>query len=149
MKARYRHTNIVSKDWEALAQFYEDVFGCVRVPPARDYTGSWLERGTGVSGAHIRGSHLRLPGVGEDGPTLEIFQYDQNLPKAEAAANREGLAHLAFEVDDVDSALALVLEHGGKTLGEVVYRDVEGIGRIIFVYATDPEGNIVELLKWE
>ena len=43
----------------------------------------------------------------------------------------------------------MVLEHGGKKLGEVVTHDVEGIGRIVFVYATDAEGNIVELLKWE
>ena len=115
----------------------------------RDYAGRWLERGTGVSGAHIRGAHLRLPGFGEEGPTLEIFQYDRNLPKAHAAANREGLAHLAFDVEDVEGALALILENGGKSLGEIVTHDAEGIGRIIFVYATDPEGNIIEILKWE
>ena len=36
----------------------------------------WLDSATGINGAHLRGMHLRLPGYGEHGPTLEIFQYD-------------------------------------------------------------------------
>jgi len=30
-----------------------------------------------VQNAHLRGIHWRLPGYGEEGPTLEIFSYDQ------------------------------------------------------------------------
>src|SRR5678815_5648625 len=29
---RYVHTNLIARDWRALARFYEDVFGCVPVP---------------------------------------------------------------------------------------------------------------------
>jgi predicted enzyme related to lactoylglutathione lyase len=39
MKAQYKHTNIIAKDWERLAKFYEDAFGCVRVPPERHLSG--------------------------------------------------------------------------------------------------------------
>jgi len=148
MSIRYRHTNIVAEDWDALARFYEQVLGCVRVPPEREHVGEWLERGTGVPGAHIRGVHLRLPGFDADGPTLEIFTYAANLPKPVTAANREGLAHLAFEVDNVEDALALILEHGGRAVGEVVTHEVPGVGRLIFAYATDPEGNILEIQRW-
>ena len=28
MNIKYVHTNIISRDWRRLAQFYEDVFGC-------------------------------------------------------------------------------------------------------------------------
>ena len=73
--ARYVHTNLIARDWRALAAFYRSVFGCVDVPPERDYSGPGLEAGTGVSGAALRGIHLRLPGNGADGPTLEIFTY--------------------------------------------------------------------------
>ena len=31
MKANYRHTNIIARDWQALAKFYQDVFGCKMV----------------------------------------------------------------------------------------------------------------------
>jgi hypothetical protein len=39
MKARYKYTNLIARDWQRLAQFYEDVFGCVRVPPERHLSG--------------------------------------------------------------------------------------------------------------
>jgi hypothetical protein len=71
--AKYVHTNLIAEDWRALADFYQRVFGCVPVPPERDFQGEALEAGTGIPGAHLRGVHLRLPGWGEDGPTLEIF----------------------------------------------------------------------------
>jgi len=148
MNATYKHTNIVARDWKALARFYEEAFGCIRVLPERSLTGSWLERATGVRGAEIAGVHLRLPGCGADGPTLEIFQYTRNEAKPPAMANREGFGHIAFEVSDVESALAAVSSHGGNALGEVTTHEVEGVGRICLVYAADPEGNIVELQSW-
>ncbi|MBN1439433.1 MAG: VOC family protein [Anaerolineales bacterium] len=142
---KYKHTNIISKDWRALVHFYEEVFECVRVPPERHMAGEWLERGTGVPGAAIDGVHLRLPGWGEAGPTLEIFQYARNEPKPAPAANREGFSHLAFEVENVEACLRAVIARGGRAIGSAVSRTVEGVGRLTFVYAADPEGNILEL----
>ena len=146
---KYKHTNIIAKDWQALARFYEEVFGCIRVPPERHLEGEWLARGTGVPGARFSGVHLRLPGCGDAGPTLEIYQYSRNEPKAVPAANREGFSHIAFEVEDVAGVLAQILAHGGKSIGTVVSQDLEGIGRLTFVYAADPEGNILELQSWK
>lgn len=45
MQARYIHTNLIADDWRSLSRFYVEVFGCVPVPPERDYTGSDLEKG--------------------------------------------------------------------------------------------------------
>jgi hypothetical protein len=45
--------------------------------------------------------------------------------------------------------LERILKHGGRTLGEVVSHQVSGVGKLTFVYATDPEGNIVELQHWD
>jgi predicted enzyme related to lactoylglutathione lyase len=42
-----------------------------------------------------------------------------------------------------------VLLHGGGKLGEITERKLEGIGVVTFVYMTDPEGNIVELVNWK
>ena len=148
MLAKFVHTNIVAQDWQRLAQFYEKVFGCVPVPPERDLQGQWLDDGTGLPGAHIRGIHLRLPGYGDDGPTLEIFQYNSQATRPETAINRPGFAHIAFAVDDVAAARASVLNAGGGAVGEVVSLDVPGAGTVTFAYVTDPEGNIVELQRW-
>jgi len=148
LRARYVHTNLVARDWRKLARFYERIFGCTPVPPERDLAGQWLEDGTGVPGAHIRGVHLRLPGHGADGPTLEIFQYTPEEERPETAVNRPGFAHIAFAVDDVKAARDAVVAAGGGTVGQVVCLEVPGAGTVTFVYLTDPEGNIIELQHW-
>lgn len=148
MRAKYKHTNIVAKDWRALVAFYEDVFGCSVVPPPRDLSGVWLEQGTGVRDAHLVGVHLLLPGHGEGGPTLEIYQYGRSEPRPAVAAEREGITHIAFEVDDVAEAARLVLARGGRRVGDVTSAEVPGVGLLTFVYLADPEGNIIELQAW-
>lgn len=148
MEIKYKHTNIISRNWRRLARFYQEVLGCMIIPPERNLTGTWLDTGTGVINAHLRGAHLRLPGCGDDGPTLEIYQYTRNAPRATTAANREGIMHLAFEVDDVESITSAVLENGGSKIGDIVSSQVEGVGLLTFVYLADPEGNIIELQSW-
>jgi catechol 2,3-dioxygenase-like lactoylglutathione lyase family enzyme len=149
MRAIYRHTNIISEDWNKLARFYETVFGCIRVPPERHLSGRWLDKGTGVVNAKLSGVQLRLPGHGDSGPTLEIFQYAENAERLPPAPNREGIGHLAFEVDDVAEAMAEVLANGGRKVGEITSFEVEGIGVISFVYIADPEGNMIELQAFD
>ena len=146
---RFAHTNIIAKDWRTLAQFYVDVFGCRVQPPERKQSGEWLTRGTGVPDAALEGVHLLLPGHGERGPTLEVFSYAETLEHEPGPANRQGLAHLAFEVDDVEAVSTKVTQHGGSLEGSVTERLVEGVGTLTFVYARDPEGNIIEIQAWE
>ncbi len=148
MKAVFRHVNIIAADWERLARFYEEVFGCVRIPPERRISEPWLAKGTGVKGAALRGIKLALPGCGAGGPSLEVFQFDVVKGKPPAAANRRGYGHLAFEVEDAAAALREVVARGGSALGVVAsHEDERGI--FTFVFASDPEGNILELTHWK
>lgn len=149
MPTKYAHTNIIAEDWEALAQFYTDVFNCVFVPPQRNQSGKWLEQGTGVPNASLEGVHLRLPGHGDSGPTLEIYSYKQMADKPPPLPNRKGYGHLAFSVDDVAEKVAEVAAKGGRMLGEVITREIPGAGIITFTYVADPEGNIIELQSWQ
>lgn len=149
LHATFGHVNVVAHDWRRLAQFYEQVFGCVPVPPERDYRGADLDRGTGLRDAHLTGAHLRLPGRGPDGPTLEIYSYDQLAEGGDRArANRLGWGHLAFAVDDVGLAREAVLSSGGGVVGEVVTLRTADGRRVTWCYVTDPEGNAVELQSW-
>lgn len=148
MGVKYVHTNIIAQDWKLLARFYISVFDCVPKPPERDLSGDWLDGLTGVDAAHISGMHLVLPGFGHDGPTLEIFQYDQNVANLAKAINVEGFGHIAFAVSDVDAYLQRIIDHGGSALGRVVRSHVSGVGMLHVVYARDPEGNIIEVQKW-
>jgi predicted enzyme related to lactoylglutathione lyase len=148
MKAKYVHTNLIAKDWRALAQFYIDVFGCEVVPPERDYTGDALDAGVGFKNAHLVGAHLRLPGWGENAPTLEIYNYNMLLDANTKAVNRVGFGHIAFEVDDVSRAREIVLSNGGSAIGEVVTLTTKTGARVTWCYVADPEGNAIELQAW-
>jgi predicted enzyme related to lactoylglutathione lyase len=145
--ARYVHTNLIGHDWRALAAFYRLVFGCVDVPPERDFASREVEAGTGVPGAALRGIHMRLPGFGLDGPTLEIFSYSQLADAPTPVANRPGLAHIAFAVRSVADARAEVIASGGGVIGDIVTLTTSR-GTVTWCYVTDPEGNIVELQTW-
>ena len=148
MHARYVHTNLIARDWKQLARFYQDVFGCVSAPPERDYSGEAFDRLANLEGARQRGMHLRLPGWGDDGPTLEVFEYTPDLEKPDTRVNRHGFGHIAFTVDDVHQALERVLGAGGGQVGEVVTLTRADGKQVMVVYATDPEGNVVELQRW-
>lgn len=143
--ARYGHTNLIARDWKSLSRFYQELFGCTPVPPVRDFKGPDLERGSGIAGAELRGEHLRLPGHGPEGPTLEIFNYNLLEEAPVPAVNRPGFGHIAFVVDDVPAAREAVLAAGGRPGGEVVTLTNALGQRLTWVYVTDPEGNILEL----
>ena len=146
--AKFVHTNLIARDWKKLVRFYSKVFGCEPKGPERDMAGAWLDGLTSLRNAHLRGVHLRLPGYDDNGPTLEIFGYDQLIEGELPGVNRFGFAHIAFGVDDVDQALQAVITAGGSTVGDVVTTQVDGVGLLRVVYARDPEGNIIELQKW-
>jgi len=147
--SKYVHTNLIAQDWRSLANFYQKLFGCIPVPPERDLQGEKLEAGAGLPGAHLRGIHLRLPGHGESGPTLEIFSYIPSAERMPAAVNRPGFAHIAFQVADVPAARKDVLAAGGQAVGEIVTIQIADGRKVTWCYVTDPEGNILELQAWD
>ena len=144
----YSHTNLIAKDVSRMISFYRDVLGCQSIGETRDLSGEWVERLTGIPGAHIFGEHLALPGYPAGGPTLEIFGYDFVLPQTVKAVNASGFAHIAFAVDDVAETLRQVLACGGGQIGELVENRYADGRTITVVYTTDPEGNILELQSW-
>ena len=148
MNIKYVHTNIISKDWKKLADFYINVFDCKPIHPQRDIKGKWLDKGTGVEDAHIKGIHLRLPAYGENSPTLEIYEYSKIIDSERSYANKQGFGHIAFHVDDINFVLKNALENGAVKIGELSRQSIEGVGLLTFIYIQDPEGNIIELQNW-
>ena len=145
---KFAHTNIVSVNWKKLADFYLKTFDCKIVPPIRKQSGEWLEKGTGLENAKLEGVHLLLPGYGENGPTLEIYQYTNIQSQEPILPSKRGFGHIAFEVEDVEKTLESLINNGGKAFGEITKRRVQDIGEITFIYARDPEGNLIELQSW-
>ena len=148
VEARFGHVNLTGRDWRRLAAFYTEVFGCEFVPPERDIQGDVLDRATGLHEAHLTGAHLRLPGLGSNGPTLEIFSYDALQERPTPSPDRPGWGHVAFAVDDVGAALDAVVAAGGGRLGDIVATRTADGRTVTWCYVTDPEGNLVELQAW-
>ncbi|NOX85173.1 MAG: VOC family protein [Chlorobi bacterium] len=142
---KFAHINLIAQDWKKLTRFYTDVFGCQPVYPERDLKGDWIDKLTGIQGSHIKGMHLKLPGC-EDGPTLEIFQYEPHKHRTGShQINRQGFGHIAFKVENVNEMAVRVLNAGGKYYGETVEKEIPGVGILTAVYMEDVEGNIIEL----
>jgi catechol 2,3-dioxygenase-like lactoylglutathione lyase family enzyme len=146
--ARFGHVNVTSPDWRRLAAFYTDVFGCEFVPPERNIRSADLDAATGLHDAHLTGAHLRLPGHGDAGPTIEIFSYEELSPYAGADVARAGWGHIAFQVADVPAAWQTVQQAGGGRVGEVITTRTADGRQVTWCYATDPDGNIIELQAW-
>ena len=146
---RFAHTNIIGTNWKVLVEFYINTFDCKIVPPIRKQSGEWLENAIGLKNAKLEGAHLLLPGYREKGPTLEIFQYE-NVEKQESIApNKRGFGHIAFEVENVQETLNILLKNGGSISGEITKKVIKGVGEITFIYDRDPEGNLVQLQNWK
>ena len=63
--------------------------------------------------------------------------------------NRPGFSHIAFAVDSVDQARAEFLAAGGTPIGDVVTLTTSTGATVTWCYVADPEGNIVELQRWD
>jgi catechol 2,3-dioxygenase-like lactoylglutathione lyase family enzyme len=101
-----------------------------------------------VKGTRLTGVHLRMPGFGEYGPTIEIFNYSQLEDAPAPKVNRPGFSHIAFAVDSVDAARQEFLSAGGSPVGDVVTLTTPAGSKVTWCYVADPEGNIVELQHW-
>ncbi|MEM1486017.1 VOC family protein [Oscillospiraceae bacterium PP1C4] len=104
---------MIAKDSAKLISFYKKVLNCRSIGETRDLHGDWLDQMTGIKNAHIIGEHLCLPGYEENHPTLEIFSYNEMETINSTQVNRCRIAHLAFEVDDVEETLNKILAEGG------------------------------------
>ena len=90
--------------------------------------------------------HLRLPGGGADGPTLEIFSYSH----AEGPRRRQPPRFRAHRVCGGVGQRGARRGAGRRrrAVGEVVTMAIAGGGRVTWCYVTDPERNIIELQAW-
>lgn len=90
---------------------------------------------------------LDLVYLQRDGFRLELLGYARPGTIGEPAPepmNRLGFTHLSFRVDDVDSMIAAIVEHGGRALAD---RTVKFDGGNRGVMATDPDGNLLEFIE--
>ncbi len=83
---------------------------------------------------------LRAPGL-----RLELFCYRETPPVSPVAGERTlGFRHLAFRVDDIDEAVARLIDEG-ILAPDAKVREVPGLARLVFV--KDPDGIEIEIMQ--
>ena len=144
MITRLDHINIVVRDLERTAAFFR-VLGFSASEPA-ELSGEWISAVVGLKEVRARYCVLRHPG---SATTIELLSYQHPPPEPPSAciadANRVGLRHIAFEVEDIESEMQRLRQAGAEFLsGAHVYPQT---GKKL-VYFRGPEGILLELAQY-
>jgi catechol 2,3-dioxygenase-like lactoylglutathione lyase family enzyme len=134
---RVDHLSYTVSDIDRSVAFYA-MFG---FEPVNRYQvdGKLIEQAVDIEDADVDIQLIRRP----DGLTLELIEYT-GQPSSRAAHNSQvGAAHLAFVVDDINSAYKQLLAERVAFLS-APNRDKYGE---FWVYLRDPDGIIVELMQ--
>jgi catechol 2,3-dioxygenase-like lactoylglutathione lyase family enzyme len=135
------HIGLVVEDLDETVRFLELLgFGCSE-PGV--FSGEWIDQIIGLDDVTVETVMARAP----DGTDMfEVVRFRSPSAGAQEpapAANRPGLRHVAFKVDDVRAVVDRVREAGWDTVGEIV--DYESM--FLLCYVRGPEGLIVELAE--
>ena len=140
MRARsFSHCGITVSNFNRAVRFYWDVFGCPLVgvadtPPER------VRTFFGVDGPQptCRIGWIRVPG----GATLEIFEFQPQLPAGAVPWNRVGLTHISFNVRNTQRWYDYLVSKGV----ECVSRPERSPRGHTFFFAKDMDGNLIEMM---
>jgi len=149
------HVNIVVADMPVMTAFYRDLLGLV-VTKQVTITGEWVEQTVGLKDVIGHVVYLE-PANTEGGTRLELIHYESPAgvrPEALGQSNTQGLRHLAFKVDDIDTLTDRLRSQGVHVFSAVqTVPDAQvtyaGGMRKRLVYFHDPEGNLLELCEYK
>ena len=131
------HTSLAVRDLDQAIRFYHDVFGFEVTFEQRGMR-EQIQRITGLAGISCDLAQLRAAASRH---TLELIAFHGVAPaRSTHAPTTPGAGHIAFAVQDLERALALISAHGGRILGEVTQFEA-GPG----LYCRDPSGTFLEL----
>src|SRR3954452_14794555 len=112
------HIGLVVEDLEETIRFF-DLLGFDCGKPSK-HGGDWIERIIGVQDPEVEGVMVQGP-EGNDVFEFVRFHSPSAGPAEQApAANRPGLRHVAFQVNDLRGIVDRVREGGWETVGEIV-----------------------------
>ena len=140
MDIRLENVGIAVRDIDEAVSFFTDLGMTVL---GRDtVSGAWADTAVGLDGNHAKIAMLQTPdGAGR----LELFEYlhPAAIETEPTLPNEVGMHRVAFQVDDLDAALAIAATHGCHPLrGVAQYEDLYRL-----TYLRGPSGIIVMLAQ--
>jgi glyoxylase I family protein len=134
------NVGIAVRDLDEAIVFFTDLG--LEVVGRDEVRGDWADTAVGLDGNHARIAMLQTPdGHGR----LEFFEYlhPTAIETEPTLPNEIGMHRVAFAVEDIDAALAVVARHGYGPLRGVA--DYQGVYRL--AYVRGPSGIIVMLAQ--
>ena len=140
MAIRLENVGIAVRDLEETIAFFTDLG--LTVQGRAEVSGEWAATAVGLDGNHARIAVLQTPdGQGR----LELFEYlhPDAIETEPTRPNDIGMHRVAFQVDDIDEALAIAARHDCHPLrGVATYEDVYKL-----TYLRGPSGILVMLAE--
>lgn len=140
---RMSHVAMAVADLEASTRFYTEGLGFEPGPSFESgdevAAASEVEPPVAMTAQYLTKDGFRLELMGWRSPTVQ--------GTASRHRNQRGLTHLSFEVDDIASTEARLVELGGSAIpGAGLHLD-GGPVTISVVFLSDPDGSRIELLQ--
>jgi catechol 2,3-dioxygenase-like lactoylglutathione lyase family enzyme len=135
------HIGLVVEDLAETVRFLE-LLGFECSEPGV-FSGDWIDRIIDLEDVTVETVMARGP---DGSDVFEVVRFQSPSAGAQEpapAANRPGIRHVAFKVDDLRGVVGRVREAGWETVGEIV--DYENA--FLLCYVRGPEGIIVELAE--
>jgi glyoxylase I family protein len=133
-----QHVALRVSDIERSARFYLDAFDGYYLTLPFEAEGPEME---GLFGGHP-GLKVKVCILGFAQGVIELFQFvEPSRPTGVEDPTRSMLMHWCVQVDDVEAATEKVLSLGAKLV-----QPIGDWGGAKFVYCTDPDGNVFEML---
>ena len=135
------HVGLVVEDLDETVRFLA-LLGFECGAPGM-FSGEWIDRIIGLENVTVEVVMARGPDGSDMFEVVRFHSPAADADESAPAANRPGLRHIAFTVDDVRGVVDRVREAGWETVGEIV--DFENT--FLLCYVRGPEGLIVELAE--
>ena len=151
------HVGLTVPDLDAAVEFYSKIVGgtelyrmgplsAAQMPPMEDGR-DWTEAHVNVKGASLTIAMLQV------GPNmmLELFQYDAPQDRNTTPPRNcdYGGHHIAFKVDNLESAKSYLAENGCTLMAGPIAMDEGPCAGLKVNYLLDPWGNQLELVEYE
>ena len=137
----FHHPGIVVPDLERACTFYSEALGFEYI---REFGWDRSESEQGVAVMGIPDTAARCAILKGPNCYLELFEYESPEQRGDPNERRAcdpGIAHIAFQVKDIDTVFERF-----KAAGGIVHNSPVKVGEGYSIYCRDPFGNIIELM---
>ncbi len=140
---RTNHTSFTVSNLDQTTAFFRDALG-FEVTSKEPRDPKLIEQITGVDGARVVIAYVRGPGH-----SIELIEYTGPAERTSVYPRPcdVGFSHLAYDVDDIDAALAVSATYNVKKIGATVVIDKGPNKGSRIAYLRDSDGITFEFIE--